>query len=622
MTTATAQTGDSLQRVLLLLDPASASQASLSQLRADLTAVGGRAIHIYPPSGLIANLPSQALAPLAGRPDLAAVLTDPVPAEQFSRYPAAAQPLIHAWNNLINPVEPKQGPPSSQAAQGYGRAFWPPDLPPDGDPSGGSSLTPGYYQTSEFMAGSVAVGLILLESNGTSDPSTEDWTGTEKQQVFSEVASGLNWWAELNPAAGLSFVYDDHFTTPLPTSVEPINRPYYDQSFWISDAMSSLGYANTSYFTSVRDYINDLRHQYQTDWSFAIFVVDSSNDSDNYFSNGYFAYAYLGGPFLVMTSGNNGYGLANMDAVAAHEVGHIFYALDQYYSARQSCTYSSGYLNVTNQNSQFGNCASNVASIMRGQISPYTAKAVDPYAAGQIGWRDSDGDGTIDPLDTALTVLPEPLAVNGNRVTGRGTVAISPFPSPTHASVTINRLVSIQVRVDGGVWQTASPLDGAVDSILEDYSFTLDLSPGRHTLDVTALDNAGNSPSAPHRQEVAILDPIDGGLNTELYPLTSDQLQQSSAPHGVAYDLSGQKITRVEFRINNSSWQAANPFDGAFDSADESFVLNWTLPYSGAYRIEARATNDQGNVERNPAVQQVNIGSSNSVRVYLPILIK
>ncbi|HMQ52850.1 MAG TPA: hypothetical protein PKD98_12205, partial [Anaerolineae bacterium] len=172
MTTATAQTGDSLQRVLLLLDPASASQASLSQLRADLTAVGGRAIHIYPPSGLIAKLPSQALAPLAGRPDMVAVLTDPVPAEQFSRYPTAAQPLIHAWNNLLNPVEPEQGTPSSQAAQGYGRAFWPPDLPPDGDPSGGSSLTPGYYQTSEFMAGSVAVGLILLESNGTGDPST------------------------------------------------------------------------------------------------------------------------------------------------------------------------------------------------------------------------------------------------------------------------------------------------------------------------------------------------------------------------------------------------------------------------------------------------------------------
>lgn len=617
-----AQTGDSLQRVLILLDPTLPGQASLRQLRADLTAAGGQVIHLYPPGGLIAQLPPPALATLARRLDLAAVLTGPLPAGEFDQVPVAAHPLIYAWNNLIQPIESGQGMALTPKKRGYSRAFWPPDFPPAGAPPSGSSLTPGYYQTSEFMAGSVAVGIILVESDGTVDPSTEDWTQDEQQEVFSEIASALNWWAELNPAAGLSFVYDDHFTHPLPTGVEPINRPYHDQQLWISDALDDLGYNSDSYFSGVRDYLNNLRYQYQTDWAFAIFVVDSSNDSDNYFSNGYFAYAYLGGPFLVMTSGNNGYGLPNMDTVAAHEIGHIFYALDQYYSARQLCSYSSGYLDVTNENSQYGNCASNVTSIMRGQISPYAAKAIDSYAAGQIGWRDGDGDGIIDPLDTPLTVMLETLTVDHGRVMGRGSVMLSPFPSPTHSSVTINRLVSIQVRADGGAWQPARAVDGTIDHLLEDFEFTLDLSPGRHTLEVTAADSAGNTPALPHQEHVSILDPIDGSLNTELYPLTSEQIRQSSAPHGIAYDLDGRTVTRVEYRVNNGPWQSANPLDEAFDSADESFILDLVLLNAGAYLIEARATDDQGNIEVNPAVQQINIGSHEPALVYLPLLVK
>lgn len=65
-------------------------------------------------------------------------------------------------------------------------AFEPPDLigPPDlieqaqTTAQGGISAAsaPGYYQTSEFLIGRMAVGIILPESDGSVDPSTEDWT--------------------------------------------------------------------------------------------------------------------------------------------------------------------------------------------------------------------------------------------------------------------------------------------------------------------------------------------------------------------------------------------------------------------------------------------------------------
>lgn len=46
--------------------------------------------------------------------------------------------------------------------------------------------------------------------------------------------------------------------------------------------MGKLGYnRSTSYFTQVRDYVNDLRATYQADWAFAILMVDSSNTMRN-----------------------------------------------------------------------------------------------------------------------------------------------------------------------------------------------------------------------------------------------------------------------------------------------------------------------------------------------------
>ena len=165
----------------------------------------------------------------------------------------------------------------------------------------------------------------------------------------------------------------------MPTNYEPITRSGHTgsqsgQSLWISDAMTYLGYVrDPSYLYNVRDYDNSIRTTLNTDWAYTIFVVDSSNDVNGFFSDGNFAYAYSGGPFTVMTYKNDGYGIANMDAVIAHETGHIFYANDQYYDAQRPCTEITGYLSIPNQNSAYhpaGKCASDVDSIMRSQVHP------------------------------------------------------------------------------------------------------------------------------------------------------------------------------------------------------------------------------------------------------------
>ncbi len=211
-----------------------------------------------------------------------------------------------------------------------------------------------------------------------------------------------------------------------------------------------------------------------------------------------------------MTYNNSSHGPDNMDIVAAHEIGHIFCALDQYRNTVQYCTLCSGYLSVENQNRGYGSCALNVSSIMRNPIIAYTDKAIDPYTAGQIGWRDSDGDGIFDPLDTDLPVGIMSISQTANCVMVSGTAEIIPFPSPTSSDVIINMLTGVRYRFDKGDWRPSTADDGIFDGTAEGYRFVASLRPGRHILEVAASDSAGNISAIYATGTITVLDPIGG----------------------------------------------------------------------------------------------------------------
>jgi hypothetical protein len=613
-------------QAFILLTSNNTSQ--LAQVKALIEAERGRVVHTFSQQAIIAKIPAGLEQQLATLPGVALAVTQPVELSTVDVYGPEARRYAGVWNSLITPPSENSElglMTAEHPAEELPDAFIAPDLPTgDGLGVASTSVTPGYYQTSDYMAGSVAVGIILVESDGSVDPSTENWATDEKQLVFNEIVAALNWWTNLEPRANLSFVYDDHFSHPLPTGVEPITRPYYHQQYWISDAMGTLGYTAWSYFTRVRDYNNALRAAYQTDWAFTIFVVDSSADSDNRFSDGYFAYAYLGGPFTVLTYGNNGYGPYNMDAVAAHEIGHIFHALDQYYSAYQPCTQRAGYLYVENQNSQYGSCSSNVASIMRGQTYPYYAHAIDVYGAGQIGWRDSDGDNILDPLDTDLPISIDTLSQNGDTVTVSGATEIIPYPSPSRTSVTINTLTGVQYRFNGGDWQPATATDGTFDSTTESYHFTVtSLPPGLHKMEVAALDTAGNVSDVYATETIAIFDPIDGGLNTELYlPGHPFPTGTPITLNGVAYHLEGGVVANVQYRFGGDLLQPANAQDGAFDSDYETFSLTFGSLEVGSYQLEVFATDGDGHTEVNAVHVEFQVAEIPTYQIFLPVMMK
>lgn len=355
---------------------------------------------------------------------------------------------------------------------------------------------------SQFLAGDVAIRVVLPESDGSIDPSTETWTPELLGQIEAQIRQSLDWWAARLPLARLRFsVRFQVVSIPY----EPIRYGLAEEGRWIGAALDQLGYAGDNYFDQAYAAAFDLRDELDADWATTIFIANSQQHGIGYFRDGYFAYAYINGPFMVLTSDVGAYGTRNMAPIAAHELGHIFGALDQYYAARVTCDQRSGYLDLPTTNSQYGDCGTRLSSIMLDPVTAYGAGQVDPSALGQLGYRDSDSDGLIDPLDTTPVIELEDLQLAA--ATGRpvvtGTSRDLGFPVPWQTPVSINTIQAIEYRVAGSHWQRAIPADSAFDSIQEAFSAELALYDGTYQVELRAVNSAGVA-SAPIIRQVVV----------------------------------------------------------------------------------------------------------------------
>lgn len=274
-------------RALVLLKPGSDTDRTLRVIRQS----GGRVTHLFPSIAFIGEVPVTS-DPVTGT---LAVHRQSLSEAALAALSPEARDAANVWNALL---ASETGPNLLENRETLAEELVNDALTPPAESelrSAASDVTPGYRETSEYLIGRVAVGIILPESDGSAEPSAEDWTADERALVLSEITAALDWWAAREPNARLEFVYDDGMTATIGTAYEPITHGLGEQGLWISDVMENKGYASYSYFDQVRQYNNHMRDTYGTDWAFTVFVVDSSNDSDNRFADGYFAYAYLGG---------------------------------------------------------------------------------------------------------------------------------------------------------------------------------------------------------------------------------------------------------------------------------------------------------------------------------------
>jgi hypothetical protein len=181
--------------------------------------------------------------------------------------------------------------------------------------------------------------------------------------------------------------------------------------------------------------------------------------------------------------------------VPMHEIGHIFFATDEYEGIQQW----SGYLSAPD------NASSSVVCLMNQNDST----AVCTSSRRQIGWRDTDGDGILDILDTEPLVtlnplVPDPTSDATPTWTGQAHVATLPNANPnSHYApaphgMTLVTIADVQCRIVNWPWLSATPDDGAFGGYDEAFTWTAPPLPdGVYTLEARALTSAGNWLSVP-----------------------------------------------------------------------------------------------------------------------------
>lgn len=361
--------------------------------------------------------------------------------------------------------------------------------------------------TAEFLLGTVNVSVVLMESNkvvsndnptvGT--PLEENWTDTSIAAMKQKVTDGLQWWVDTlyakfpnAPPGLLDFNIDfTHADKPVSTRFEPITQPSTDYQFWIYDFLNTQMTTTGSFTNDTKAYNHSQREANNTNWAFTIYVVNDENDADHKFApvTGGLerAFAFPGGLFMVT--------LASRPAsTITHEMGHIFWALDEYQGGGTHNT-TRGYYDTQNTNAwnnptpgyvrvpsimDRGGCDEDLNGLL---CRAYTSHTSSQSSLELIGWRDSDGDGIFDVLDVAHTLEGTGSynpATGTYRFVGESAVQtlanLNPRNSglPTESlqnDITINRISRVEYQIDSQGWQTAATPDVYVAAL--DVSFAV-----------------------------------------------------------------------------------------------------------------------------------------------------
>jgi hypothetical protein len=252
-----------------------------------------------------------------------------------------------------------------------------------------SALLGGDRGNSDDMTGTVTVAVMFVESDGSIDANTYTWTTAHEDEVLSGINSGLAWWASRAQEHGQNVSFNvlayRHSDTRVQQGYEPITHASDDAPLWVNAVMADFGYSSGDHIARVTAFNTWLRANQGTDWAYTAFVCYNPPPAPTQYTDGYAAWAYLGGPYTNLLYRSFGWPFGQ---VFPHESGHIFQACDEYYQAGYGGCTSCGLCShgVDNGNCEY--CNPNAVQCMMRANS----WALCTYTPGQLGWSGGPGD--------------------------------------------------------------------------------------------------------------------------------------------------------------------------------------------------------------------------------------
>lgn len=426
--------------------------------------------------------------------------------------------------------------------------------------------SPGYQDTSSYMVGKIAVGIIL--TNGP----YYNWTDDQVNQTISGIKAAMSFWASQDPGANLTFYYDTHLRVPV--SVEPINMQLAQDTLWIPQVMTELGHPGDA-ISATRAYDNAIRKANDTNWAFTIFVVDDDpNVRQGRFTDFQYADAYIGGPFETMSRFSSwAYNSAQyFTAVPAHETGHIFGATDEYLPY----TSYSGYLMTPNAPGAFGIMNRNTLS-------------VSVSTEAQIGHVDCNGNGIPDVQETrpAVKVSAPSTVMMGQVATVSGEAMATPYPAGFGLrSITIGTISTVQYSVNQGAWSNAALTGESFNNTLQDFAFNLaGLSGGTSTVQVRAVNSVGVSSQSTSFlitviSEIGTASFLRWKATVEYHNLKLARVSEQIFKADVAV-ANGSLYVYVKFQLtsdNGANYTVLAPVDRIGAGNNATLLVSWTPP--------------------------------------------
>jgi len=392
----------------LILTITDSRRGALPEVMDALRDAGGRRLRVFDPDLIIGDFPLgadlsavQAMVPFRvqrkqdvrpGQTSLSGarpyqLVRDPLPARPKDRALLADMNIAEICGAREAPVMPADpaATPNGAAAAAASRKF---------------------NQNALLMAGRILVNVVLPESQ---DPR---WTDGQIADVLEQVNRAMDGFDRDARRSQLDIVFVTHKRASVyydPTWYQPGSDRY-----WIARVMNSIGgsSAGTSIEMTHR-YNEQKRVPWQADWAFMMLIANSTNRENLLFRDSReIAWGVIGGPYMVCPYPAGGLQGVAFQSLLRHEIGHIFWALDETANGKHTCEDISGYLRYENLNRRevsFGivtacdglpiSCPMDMGHAVSGYTGP-----ICHFTQGMVGVVDADDNDVPDALDAPPVV--------------------------------------------------------------------------------------------------------------------------------------------------------------------------------------------------------------------------